>query len=135
MSMLQPYHDLARAYFAAVTAGELPDRLLTDDFSAWTTGTGPMSKSAYQDAIRLLARLCKTPIQFTIDAITAEEDRVLAEARSRTTLTNGEPYANTYVFSFRIREGRIAWIGEHMNLAIVHEKLVPLMAELDGKGA
>jgi len=131
--MLQPHHDLVRAYFAAVTAGELPDQLLTDDFSAWTTGTGPMSKSAYQDAIRLLARLCETPIQFTIDAITAEENRVVAEARSVATLINGESYANTYVFSFRIREGRFAWIGEHMNLAIVHEKLVPLIAELDGK--
>lgn len=130
--MLQPHYNLARAYFSAVTAGDLPDQLLTGDFSAWTTGTGPMSKDAYQDAIRLLARLCKTPIQFTIDAITAEDDRVVAEARSMATLINGEPYANTYVFSFRIRDGRIAWIGEHMNLAIVREKLSPLIAELDG---
>jgi len=132
--MLQPHHDLARAYFAAVTAGELPDSLLTDDFAAWTTGTGPMPREAYQGAIRLLARMCAEPIRFTIDAITAEDDRVVAEARSTATLTNGEPYANTYVFAFRIRDGRIAHIAEHMNLAIVHEKLVPLMAEL-GAGA
>lgn len=128
--MLQPHHDLARAYFAAVTAGELPDSLLTDDFSAWTTGTGPMDRAGYQGAIRLLARMCETPIRFTIDAITAEDDRVVAEARSTATLIDGGPYANTYVFSMRIRDGRIAWIGEHMNLAIVHERLVPLMARL-----
>lgn len=128
--MLQPHHDLARAYFAAVTAGELPDSLLTDDFSAWTTGTGPMDRARYQGAIRLLARMCAEPIRFTIDAITAEDDRVVAEARSTARLIDGQPYANTYVFSMRIREGRIAWIAEHMNLAIVHEKLVPLMAKL-----
>jgi len=125
-----PNHDLARAYFAAVTAGELPDSLLTDDFSAWTTGTGPMDRAGYQNAIRLLARMCATPIQFTIDAITAEEDRVVAEARSTATLVNGESYANTYVFSLRVRDGRIARIAEHMNLAIVHEKLIPLMASM-----
>jgi ketosteroid isomerase-like protein len=128
--MLQPHHDLARAYFAAVTAGELPGSLLTDDFSAWTTGTGPMNRDDYQGAIRLLARMCAAPIRFTIDAITAEDDRVVAEARSTATLIDGQPYANTYVFSFRIRDGRIAWIAEHMNLAIVHERLVPLMASL-----
>lgn len=123
-------HDLARAYFAAVEAGELPDSLLTGDFTAWTTGTGPLSREAYQGAIRLLAKMCDRSIRFTIDAITAEQDRVLAEARSTAKLIDGNDYANTYVFSLRIRDGRIAHIAEHMNLAIVHEKLVPLMAQL-----
>ena len=77
--------------------------------------------------------MCQTPIRFTIDAITAEDDRAVAEARSTATLIDGRPYANTYVFSFRIREGRIAWIAEHMNLAIVQEKLYPVMALLTGQ--
>ena len=123
-------HQLARAYFAAVTAGELPDSLLTEDMTAWATTIGPIGKQQYQDVVRLLARMCATPIQFTIDAITAEGDRAVAEARSTATLINGEAYANTYVFSFRIRDGRIAWIAEHYNASIVEEKLVPLMASL-----
>lgn len=128
--MSNPLHQFAHAYFAAVEAGELPDDLLTGDFTAWTTGTGPLSREAYQHAIRLLARMCREPIRFTIDAVTAEGDRVVAEARSKAILIDGQPYENTYVFTLRIRQGRIAWIGEHMNLAIVHEKLVPLMAKL-----
>lgn len=123
-------HELARAYFAAVTAGDLPDSLLTGDMTAWTTTGGPISRQAYQHMIRLLARMCREPIRFTIDAITAEEDRAVAEARSTATLINGEPYANTYVFSFRIRDGKIAWIAEHYNALIVQEKLMPLMAEM-----
>ena len=47
--MLQPHHDLARAYFAAVSAGELPDSLLTDDFTAWTTTAGDIDKATYQN--------------------------------------------------------------------------------------
>jgi ketosteroid isomerase-like protein len=123
-------HDLARAYFAAVTAGELPDSLLTEDMTAWLTTQGPISKQAYQHAIRLLAKMCAEPIRFTIDAITAEDDRVVAEAHSEATLINGEPYAMTYVFSFRIRDGRIAWIAEHYNAFVAQEKLFPLMAQL-----
>ncbi|MGE3690951.1 MAG: nuclear transport factor 2 family protein [Novosphingobium sp.] len=130
--MTNPMHQHALAYFAAVEAGELPDHILTDDFSAWTTTTGPMDRAAYQNAIRLLARMCAEPIRFTVDAITSEDDRVVAEARSKAVLIDGKPYENTYVFTLRIRDGCIAWIGEHMNALIVQEKLVPLMARLAG---
>ena len=120
-------YRLVHAYFDAVTAGELPDDLLTEDMTAWTTTQGTMSKAAYQEVIRLLARISKVPLQFTVDAITAEEDRAVAEARSEGVLINGEPYANTYVFAFRIRDGRIASIAEHFNALIVQEKMIPLV--------
>jgi ketosteroid isomerase-like protein len=102
--------------------------------TAWLTTQGPVSKEFYQQAVRLLAQMCAEPIRFTIDAITAEDDRVVAEARSTTTLINGEPYENTYVFSLRIRDGRIAWIAEHYNALVVQEKLFPLMAQLTSQG-
>jgi ketosteroid isomerase-like protein len=124
--------DLARAYFAAVTAGELPDALLTPDMTAWTTTQGPLDKATYQGLIRILARMCARPLAFTIDALTAEGDRVVAEARSEGVLVNGQPYGNTYVFVFQIRDGRIAWIAEHFNALIVQETLIPLMATLSG---
>jgi ketosteroid isomerase-like protein len=124
---LAPLHAMARAYFAAVTAGDLPDALCCDDMTAWITTGGTMSKGAYQHVIRLLARMCATPIEFTIDAITAEDDRVLAEAHTQATLVNGELYENTYVFAFRIRDGKFAHIAEHYNALVAQEKLVPLM--------
>jgi uncharacterized protein len=128
--MSHPNYAVADAYLAAVTAGDLPDSLLTDDMTAWLTTQGPISKAAYQGAIRLLARMAQTPIRFTVDAITAQDDRVVIEARSRATLINGEEYGNTYVFSLRVRDGRIAWIAEHFNALIAQEKLVPLAASL-----
>lgn len=123
---------LVHAYFAAVTAGELPDALLTEDMTAWTTTQGTMSKQAYQDVIRLLARISRVPLAFTVDSITAEDDRAVAEARSQGVLIDGEPYANTYVFVFRIRDGRIAAIAEHFNALIVQEKMVPLVRPVQG---
>ena len=128
--MTNPNHTLARAYFAAVTAGELPDSLCCDAMTAWITTGGTMDKAAYQEVIRLLTRMCREPIAFTIDSLTAEDGRVVAEVRSTATLINGEHYENTYVFVFRIQGGKFASIAEHYNALVVQEKLVPLMAEL-----
>jgi uncharacterized protein len=128
--MSHPNHAVAEAYLAAVTAGELPDSLLTDDMTAWLTTQGSISKSDYQGAIRLLAKMCRSPIRFTVNAITAEDDRVVVEARSQATLVDGQEYANTYVFSLRVTDGRIAWIAEHYNPLIAQEKLFPLAASL-----
>lgn len=118
---------LVRRFFAVTAKGELPDDLLTEDMTAWTTTQGRMDKAAYRRAIALLGRMTPEPLTFTIDAITAEEDRAVAEVRSEGVLVNGEPYANTYVFAFRIRDGRIASVAEHFNALIVQEKMIPLV--------
>lgn len=120
-------HRMVHAFFAAVAAGELPGDMLTEDMTAWTTTQGDMPKAAYQQAIRILRRITREPLTFTIDAITAEDDRVCAELRSEGVLVNGEPYANTYFFAFRLRDGRIARVCEHYNALIVAEKMLPLM--------
>ena len=50
--------------------------------TAWTTTQGPLDKATYQGMVKLLARMCSRPLVFVIDSLTAEEDRVVAEARS-----------------------------------------------------
>jgi ketosteroid isomerase-like protein len=124
--MKEENYRLARAFFDAVTAGELPDDLLTSDMTAWITSGGPREKARYQDSIRLLAAMCATPLRFTIHSLTADDDRVVAEAESAGTLINGEEYHNTYVYVFRIRDGRIASVAEHYDPLIAQEKLMPV---------
>lgn len=131
--LLEENRRLARAYFAAVSAGDLPDDLLTPDMTAWITSGATMDRAAYQRVIRILAAMCDGPLRFTVHALTAEEDRVVAEAESVGRLVNGEAYANTYVFVFRIRDGRIAAIAEHYNALVSQEKLIPLMREAAAK--
>lgn len=122
--------QLVHDFFAAVAAGDLPDSLLTPDMTGWITTQGAMDKVAYQGLVRLLARMTDGPLHFTIDAITAQDDRIVAEARSTGRLINGENYAQTYVYVFRVREGRIAAVAEHYNALVAQEKLLPLMKEL-----
>ena len=136
---LEGHRRAVRAFFAAVTAGELPDSMLTPDMRGWTTHSGSMDKAAYQNAIRLLDRISQVPLTYTIDAITAEEDRAIAEVRSSGVLVGGEDYSNTYVFAFRFREGLIASVAEHYNALIVEEKMMPLLRTVavgsDAEGA
>jgi len=122
-------YQLARAYFEAVANGDLPDDLLTPDMTGWITTGGVIDKASYQRLVRLLAAMCARPLAFTIHSLTADEDRVVAEAESEGLLINGETYRNTYVFVFRIRDDRIASVAEHYNALIAQEKLVPLMKE------
>ena len=133
MTDKQAAYDLARAFFAAVSAGELPDELLTPDMTGWITNGGTMDKASYQRVIRILAAMCAQPLRFTINSLTADEDRVVAEVVSEGRLVDGQDYANTYVYVFRIRDGRIASVAEHYNALIVQEKLLPLMARAQAR--
>ncbi|MEW9855646.1 nuclear transport factor 2 family protein [Novosphingobium sp. M1R2S20] len=132
---LDAHKALVRTFFAALANGELPDALLTDDMIGWSTTQGTMSKASYQNVIGLLGRMVAEPLTFTIDAITAEDDRALAEVRSAGRLVDGTGYANTYVFAFRFREGRICSIAEHFNALVVQDTMIPLMAKLNGAPA
>lgn len=118
---------IVAAFFAAVAAGDLPDAMLTPDMTGWITTQGKVDKGTYQGLIRLLAKMTDGPLHFTVDAVTAQDDRIVAEARSAGRLVNGEYYAQTYVYVFRVREGLIASVAEHYNALVAQEKLVPLM--------
>lgn len=128
---MRPEYQLVHDFFDAVTAGELPDDLLTEDMTGWITTGGTMDKASYQGLIKILAKMCAEPIRFTIDSIIAEEDRAAAEVRSEATLVNGEPYAMIYVYVFRFRDGRIASVAEHYNALVAEEKLIPLMQAMN----
>jgi uncharacterized protein len=131
---MQSHHTLVRQFFAGMQAGAMPDGLFTDDLTGWTTTQGPMAGARYLGAISMLMLMTGGQMQYHIDAITAEEDRAVAEVRSEWTLVNGEPYANTYVFAFRFRDGRISAVAEHFDVRPVVEKLIPLMQDLAAKG-
>jgi len=128
--MKEQNYQIARDYFAAVSSGELPDALLTPDMTGWITTAGTMDRAAYQGLVKILGKMLVGPLVFTINALTADEDRVVAEATSEGRLINGETYRQTYVFVFRIRDGKIASVAEHYNALIAQEKLVPLMKEV-----
>jgi len=125
--MSKSNHLLVRDFFVAIAKGELPDTLVTPDLAVWTLTGGNTDGARFQGGVKMLASLFGGTLEYSVDAITAEEDRAVAEVRSHGTLVNGEHYENTQVFTFRVREGRIAAVREYMNPIVVREKIVPLL--------
>ena len=119
--------DIAEAFVAASEAGAFPEGLVCDDMTAWTTLQGEHSLARYRRSLAWMREASGGTLRFAIEAITAEADRVVIEARSSATLRGGVDYANTYVFILRLRDGRIATVREHFNAVVVMEKLLPLM--------
>lgn len=119
--------DTARAFLEALPRGKLTSDLLTEDFTAWTTSSGQMSSDKFRGGTEMLAAIFSNPMQIEIDAVTAEDDRVVVEAASYGLLVDGEEYRNRYVFVFRMRDGKVASFAEHNNPFVVQQKLVPLI--------
>ncbi|RJF90603.1 nuclear transport factor 2 family protein [Sphingomonas cavernae] len=126
--MTQTNHQIVRDFFSAISRGETPDDLFTPDMTGWTASSGTSEKARFLGGIRLLASIFSEPFQYSVKSLTAEEDRVVAEVHGAGTLVSGEAYENDYAFVFRIRDGQIASIAEHTNVALVREKLYPLLA-------
>lgn len=126
--MTAPNHYIARDFIAALSRGDIPDELLTEDMQAWTVTSQAWSERArYQGGVKLLATVFQDRLNYTIDSLTVEEDRIAVEAQAHGTLTNGEAFRNEYVFMLRIRDGRIASVREFFNPAPVKEQLGPLL--------
>ena len=135
MTRREDAYRLAHAFIDAVRAGHLPDALLTEDMTGWITTGGTVPREAYRAMVASLQAMLDGPIEMTVDAITAEDDRVVIEAHSVARLVNGESYANTYVYVLRLSpDGRIASVAEHYNALTAQEKLLPLMQQLRAEG-
>jgi len=55
------------------------------------------------------------PMQFAFDAIAAEGDVVFVEMTLEAKTRAGLPYLNHYVFVFRMRDGKISEVREHLD--------------------
>ena len=125
--MTSSNHDLARRFFAALSAGRVPDDLLADDMTAWTTTSGESPRARYQGGVALLGSLFDGGFAYTIDSLSAEDDRVAAEVHAEGRLHDGRIFTNRYVFVLRVRDGRIVSVAEHFNPGPVREVLGPLI--------
>jgi uncharacterized protein len=123
----RPNREVVRDFFAALSRGELGDDLFTEDVRIWTNTSGSSEKTRYQGGVKILQSLFEGGLEYRIDSLTAEEDRVAAEVQGHGKLKSGEEYHNTYVFMFRVRDGHIAAVAEHCNSILVREKIVPLL--------
>ena len=87
--------------------------LLADDATWWAPGIGVLSKSHFAELMGQMDAIVKGPIKMTLKRMTAEDDRVAAEAESDGDVANGNHYHNTYHFLVVIRGGKIREVKEY----------------------
>ncbi len=125
--------QLVRDFFKAIALGDVPDAMVAPDLMFWSVNSGSADKARFQLGIKLLATIFNKGMVYHIESLIAEDGRVVAEIRSTGTLSDEEPFNNTHVFLFRIRDGRICHVAEYMNQFIVRDKIAPRLQAMMAK--
>lgn len=107
--------QIAKEYFANLSAGREKEALemLAEDATWWAPGFDVMSKAQFAEMLSYIDKIIKGNLHLTLKRITAEDDRVAAEAESDADLVDGKHYHNTYHFLVVIREGKIREVKEY----------------------
>lgn len=99
--------------------------LVADDVS-WTnigstkfSGTFNGKQALMEQLLGPLFGQLKAGIASQLDALIAEDDRVVALTRGQAETLGGTPYNNTYCQVMRIADGKIAEVVEYMDTALV----------------
>ena len=112
---------IVQQWFDALNAGDVDalKSLYTDTTIVWTAGSTSISgeKSAQhllQTAGEVLA-LFPEGLQFSVQQVTAEENRVAVAAESHGKHVSGDIYHNLYHFLLSIEDGKIVYVKEYMD--------------------
>ena len=122
--------ELARTFMDALSRADADTiaELYAEDFQLWVTGSLPFSGSKGRadalEGIPAVLGLFPDGLEFQIQAMTAEGERVAIEATSRGTTANGDLYAQQYHFLLRARDGKIIEWREYMDTELARKVLV-----------
>src|SRR5690606_6852190 len=97
-------------------------RLVDDECKWWVMGgDGAMTvdKSTVMRLATIIHDGADSPFNFTYEDITAEDDRVLVEARGDMTMKTGAHYKNVYVFKMQFRNGKVIAAREFFDTKIL----------------
>jgi uncharacterized protein len=107
--------QIVTEYFSHLSAGRREQALemLGEDATWWAPGFGVMHKAQFATMMVYMEKIIRGSIQLTLKRITAEDDRVAAEAESDADVVNGKHYHNTYHILVVIRGGKIREVKEY----------------------
>jgi ketosteroid isomerase-like protein len=106
---------LARRYLELLPLGRIAELPLSPRFSGWSSLSGEVPGPEFLTRIAVLPKMFNPPLQFTIDAVTAEDDRVAVQCHSQGMLIDGKPYDNQYHYLMTFEQDRLLKVFEYMN--------------------
>jgi ketosteroid isomerase-like protein len=103
---------------------------LTNDAKWWINGKsgGPIAVQTWYDQITTMFSKARMPLDLEILSITAEDDRVSLEGRSRVYFGKiNFLYENEYHFMFQLRDDHICSVREYLDTEYM-AKIMPILA-------
>jgi ketosteroid isomerase-like protein len=121
MTEEQRNKQLVREFFASMGRGDVTALVAAyaEDGCLVTMGrtliSGKFTRAQIQAAAARIYEVFPQGLTFTIDAMTAEGERVAVEAHSEGQHVSGALYSNEYHFLFLFRDGKLALLKEYMD--------------------
>lgn len=121
MSKEQQHKALVERFFDCLSRGDVEGfvAMYHPEGTLWTSGntliSGTFSRSQIASAGTAIYEAFPDGLEFTIQGMTAEDDRVAVEASSAGKHVSGETYTNLYHFLFEFREGQVYRLKEYMD--------------------
>ncbi len=126
--------QIVEEFFRKLSAGDVEGvvSLYSDSCTCWVSGSLPFSGTQPRDRlpemIAGVAQMFPEGLSFDVRSMTAEDDRVSAEAESFGRHVSGQVYNQLYHYLFVIRDGRITEIKEYFDTVHAQEVLCSMLA-------
>jgi hypothetical protein len=129
MSDVESNKAVIRKFFEYISRGDI-DALMdlySDSFTAWIAGSLPFSGMQPRDAVPAkvagVRSVFPQGLTYTVRSMTAEEDRVSAEAELYGVHVSGKVYNNHLHWLFVVRDGKIHSLREYFDTMHAHDVL------------
>jgi ketosteroid isomerase-like protein len=125
--------NVVLSFFENFSAGKIDAALalMADTATWWVAGkpdkfvlAGTKTKTQFAELLQGIGTAMPKGLQVTPKGLTAEEDRVAAEAESYGETATGKIYNNLYHFLFEVRDGKIQAVREYLDTMHAKEALV-----------
>ena len=127
--------EIASAFLRNIGRGGIGRGFYADNLTAWSPLMGTITLEEYLPKLQAVSEVWERPLEVTIDTVTAQDDRVVLQARSNGKLYDGREYANTYLFLVEFdEEDRIRHVREYFDPDPVREILRPAVMRWRERG-
>jgi uncharacterized protein len=123
---MQTRVQIASEFVLNIGRGGIDCSHYADELTAWSPLMGTITLQEYLPKLRTVSEVWQRPLEVTIDTVTAQENRVVLQARSNGRLYDGQEYANTYLFLVEFDDDRrIRHVREYFDPDPVRDVLQP----------
>lgn len=129
MGAVNQHKAIVSRFFEALNNGDVDTVVNTyaDNGQVQTMGdtliSGTFSKEHITDSVNGIFDVFPTGIQFSIDDMVAEGNKVAVEAKSTGEHVSGQTYSNEYHFLFEFLDGKLIKLKEYMDTELVTDVL------------